>query len=656
ERIRWEKQNPEDQERLAEDFTFSAPKSVAIALHLNRDHRLHAAHLEAVKETLDLIEERYATTRIQSDGVRNLVHTGNLTIALINHHTSRSKDMQLHTHAVIMNGTQGPDGKWRSLQNDAMSEHGAMGHIYRQKLALKVQALGYRIYETKDAFELEGLSREDIEVFSKRTAAIARELERQGLEATSENKARAVLTSRRAKDRTQTLEELQQSWRAEAEVSGIESPQPKPVAVTPLRLGTARAELDSAVAHLSERTAAFSREDLYRTVFSHIQAFEVTDLDREITQHPELVRTQDARLTTVAALEREIATVREWFNGQGQAQAIATYEKAMSELKGTGLNAGQAEAIAGVLAATDQHLILHGLSGVGKTTALRELKHQIEQSGQAIEIKGFSPTIEAAEVLKASLGVETYTVESLVRKPIDKVTPHKQLWIVDEAGMVGADQQLTMLQKGNAVGARILLVGDPKQNPSVKAGGPMRSLIAHGATTFRIADIIRQQNAVQKKAVELIANDRPQDALSLLVEHDYVQEIDDRSQRVNVIAQDYLALNEKERSQTLIVTGTNAERKAIVAEIRAGLRAEGLLGEDYEVTQLTGRYLTQEQKRRIENYRQGDYIQLLRGYRSTALQSRKLYRVMGRSENELVVASEGGRLYRFDPSKYAEKE
>ncbi|HEY9825366.1 MAG TPA: relaxase domain-containing protein, partial [Stenomitos sp.] len=35
ERIRWEKQNPEDQERLAEDFTFSAPKSVAIALHLN---------------------------------------------------------------------------------------------------------------------------------------------------------------------------------------------------------------------------------------------------------------------------------------------------------------------------------------------------------------------------------------------------------------------------------------------------------------------------------------------------------------------------------------------------------------------------------------------------------------------------------------------
>ncbi|MGB8702379.1 MAG: DUF3854 domain-containing protein, partial [Thermosynechococcaceae cyanobacterium] len=206
------------------------------------------------------------------------------------------------------------------------------------------------------------------------------------------------------------------------------------------------------------------------------------------------------------------------------------------------------------------------------------------------------------------------------------------------------------------VGARILLVGDTGQNPSVKAGSPMKSLMQNGATTFRLSDIIRQQNSMQKRAVELIANGQPVEALSILSENGYVQAMPSQTERVQAIAQDYLSLNRTERSKTLIVTGTNSERNAITQAIRVGLKAEGSLGQETTILRLSSQYLSVEEKRRVENFETGSYIQLLRNYQSTPLQQNQLYQVMGREGDELVVSSPGGRLYRFDPSLYADKE
>ncbi|MGR3279584.1 MobF family relaxase, partial [Acaryochloris marina NIES-2412] len=119
-RIRGKRPNEEDDERLAHDLVLSAPKSVSMALHLEGDKRLFDAHMEAVLETFELLEREYAQTRIQVNGVRSVVNTGNMIAALMPHHTSRDGDMQLHTHMLIMNGTQGPDGQWRSLSHEKL--------------------------------------------------------------------------------------------------------------------------------------------------------------------------------------------------------------------------------------------------------------------------------------------------------------------------------------------------------------------------------------------------------------------------------------------------------------------------------------------------------------------------------------------------------
>jgi conjugative relaxase-like TrwC/TraI family protein len=649
EQIRGEKPNSSSQERLGHDLTFSAPKSVSMALHVGSNTQLFDAHMEAVKEVLDEVEQRYAQVRIQITGDRRVTNTDNLTIALIPHHTSRDGDMQLHTHAFVMNGSQGPDGVWRALWHESLVNAQWLGSLYRQKLAHKVQKLGYEIYETKNGFELTGITREDIEVFSKRSRSIVSKLKQDGLEVNSENRDRATLLTRKAKQIAQTLEQLQQSWKAEAEAMGIEVPQPGKSPLKFLGSKSALEELDSAIAHLSQRSVSFSIENIYQYVFARLQSFSLDELDLEIKQHSSLIRTRNGRFTTVKALEREIETVQRWMSGQDTAQALVEAPL----LEQTELNSGQAEAVRRFLTSHDKHQIIHGLSGVGKTRALGEIKRQME--GSAIDIRGFAPTIEAAAQLQKELHINTNTVARLALSQPD-FSPN-QLWIVDEAGMVSATQMLEIQRQADATGARILLVGDKGQNSSVEAGSPLRSLIAHGGTTHSISQIIRQQNSLQRQAVELIANGDSRAALELLSQNGYVTEVADRACRVKEIANQYLALSEKERALTLIVTGTNAERLAITKELRAGLKKEGSLEtSESKTVQLVSRQFTYEQARRADNYQVGNYIRLHREYKGTSLKKNQLYKVEQVDGDTLVVSSYGGRIYRFNPNQYKEKE
>ncbi len=99
-RIRGERPNAADSERLAHDVVLSAPKSVSMALHLSGDLGLFDDHMESVKDTQAVIEQKFAQTRIQVNGVRQSVNTGKLIAALMPHHTSRDGDMQMHTHIL----------------------------------------------------------------------------------------------------------------------------------------------------------------------------------------------------------------------------------------------------------------------------------------------------------------------------------------------------------------------------------------------------------------------------------------------------------------------------------------------------------------------------------------------------------------------------
>jgi conjugative relaxase-like TrwC/TraI family protein len=655
-RIRGEKPREDHQENCLYDVVLSCKKSVSMQIHLGQDERLYKAYQETVLEIAQLVENDYAQARIQTNGDRHIVQTGGIIALMIPHHTSREMDMNVHTHLAIANGTFCEDGKWRSLLDRGFSHAYYMGDYFSARLAAKVQALGYEIRETvteegHPSWELAGYTDEQIKVFSKRSEnAKVKELVAAGM-----SRDDALMRTRKAKNAEETLEEAQGRWKVEADAFEIEAITPLNRPIAPKLKATAEQVLESAIRHYSNRSNHFTRDKIREYAFKLSRTFTVEDLDRAIAIHPELidygklqgVDELKGHFTTAQAVEREIRTIKAWMQGKGLATAILGREAATQALEQTQLKTGQREAIIGVLASNNQHQIIHGLSGVGKTTALRQLKVLTDLC--SVEVMGFAPSIDAAKKLSTELGIETHTVQSLVKKNFD-LKPN-QILIIDEAGMVSAEMMDVVMQKANAAGARVLLVGDTGQNQAIEAGSPMRSLMQHGAEVHHIAEIIRQQNSIQRQAVELIAKGKGLDALSLLNEHDYINPIPDREYRVSALAAEFLSLSPEEQLNTLIVAGTNAEKDSITAEIRVGLKVTGRLGQSVRVVELQYAIPTPEEAQDISCYSVGDTVTLAMLHKGFSVQKSKLcFTVLAQKDDALVLRSTEGKIYQFNPA------
>jgi conjugative relaxase-like TrwC/TraI family protein len=660
-RIRGEKPRADHQENCIYDVVLTCKKSVSMQIHLGKDERLYQAYQETVKEIAELIEKDYAQARIQVNGVRRIVKTDGITALMIPHHTTRSGDMGVHTHLAIANGTFCPDGEWRSLLDRGFSHAYYMGDYFSSRLAQKVQALGYEIRSTTTeeghpSWELAGYSNEQIKVFSKRSEnAKVKELVAAGM-----SRDDALMHTRQAKQVDENLESAQLRWEHEAEQHGIEAIIPSKQPIVVKRRISAEQALEGAIQHYSHRSVHFTRDQVREYAFKLNQSFSIDDLDKAITAHRELIDYGAIRgvdelqgcFTTVHALERELSTLQAWMKGQGKATPILDRQQSTQLLEDVSLKSGQREAIVGVLASNNQHQVIHGLAGVGKTTALRQLKRLTDTQG--VQVLGFAPSIDAAQKLSEELGITTHTVQKLVKQSSFDLKPN-QLLVIDEAGMVSAEMLAVIINKANAVRARVLLVGDTGQNQAIEAGSPLRSVMAHGAEVHHIGEIIRQQNSVQRRAVELIATGNGLGALSLLNEHGYLNQIEDHHQRVNEIASAFLGLSLEEQRNTLIVAGTNAEKDAIASVIRAGQKAAGILGDSASLNQLRDRALTPEQAKEIAFYRVGDYLSLSRNYSKVELDKDIPYRVVGKIKEELLVASPEGTLFQFNPQLCKDK-
>lgn len=225
------------------DLTFSAPKSVSMMAYIGGDKQLIEAHRQAVFIALSTIEQSAAQARVKTSEGMQYQNTGNLVAALYHHDLSRAKDPQMHTHAVVMNMTQRPDGKVRSLASqigcynekaqgeingfiERVRHHNRyFSKIYETELAFRVKQLGYEITtDTKSGiFEIAGVTSESIKFFSKRRNQIEEQLEQKGM---SGGKAAAVATlaTRDAKKDVDRIT-LNEQWEQNSKNLGLDCKQ-----------------------------------------------------------------------------------------------------------------------------------------------------------------------------------------------------------------------------------------------------------------------------------------------------------------------------------------------------------------------------------------------------------------------------------------------
>lgn len=649
------------------DLTFSAPKSVSVLSEVGGDERLHAAHDQAVKETLEWMQDNIAGHRKRDMlGVRH-EHDGNLAVALFQHVTSRNKDPQLHTHAVVTNAIQDANGDWRSLNSKPLYDHMMSGgNIYRAALARNVQQLGYQIERVhRDGrWEISAVPETVQEMFSTRAQDIREAMAERGIEG-AENAERAALMTRNKKSSV-NHEQLVDEWLKKSQAAHFDPRATVGAArlagdQTEHQEGTLGRAVKEARTRLSDQEAVFSHSEMIRwSLAGAMGQADIGQVEAEIKRAEQSASLQQTLLggtkawTTQAAKRQEELILRTSHESRGKIKPAMSVAKAREQLSGTSLNEGQRRAAELIVTTEDRFVGVLGRPGVGKTFMLGAVKILLERQGYTV--KGMAGNSEAARTIEQDSGIASTTLQKHLmlasrdltvvngKNPIKSLTTSarvkREVWVIDESSQLDARGVRRTMYLADKLGARVVMLGDTKQLAAINAGKPFEQLLRAGMKHAEMDEILRQKNQVQLKAIrQTIAGD-VSGAITTLKPH--TKEIEDREKRLKAIVKDWAKLGAG-RATTAVLTARNQERIALNEAMREVLRKEGKLRDEKNAIALTKVYAQRMDKVEAEVYQPGDLVRFGRGVQRLGISAGQYLRVavVDKVKNELLLESTG---------------
>jgi conjugative relaxase-like TrwC/TraI family protein len=608
------------QERTAGyDFNFSVPKSVSLVYGLTGDREILEAFRSAVDETMRDIESEMKT-RVRRGRQDTNRTTGNMVWAEFIHTTSRPvdetpPDPQLHAHCFAPNATwdmheqRWKAGQFRYLKRDAPFFQAG----FRVRLANKLQALGYGIIRKRDDFELAGVPASLVRDFSRRTEKIEAEAKRRGI-TDADRKAELGAETRQRKQKGLSWRQLQREWQARLkpeEEDAIAAVHRRDVAYASPVCGESLA-VDYALGHGFTREATLPERKLLTEALKRgLGSITVEATRDELARRP-LIRAErdgEAFATTeeMAALESGMVAFAR--KGRGRYLPFGNPERPASR---DWLNAGQKAAVAHVLGSRDVCTLIRGPAGTGKTTLEEEVGEALTEVG--VPVVAVAQSTGAVQVLRDEAHFEEAdTVARFIRdQRMQERVRNGGVILVDEAGLLGTRDMVHLFRVAEEKEARIVLVGDSRQNRSVSAGEPLRLLEERaGLPQAVVTDVVRQQGSY-RQAAKALADGRIAEAFAGLDQLGWIKELPD-AERYAAIADAYLDVMAEKKpngdSKTaLAVTLTWAEASRVTHAIRDALKAEGKLTDERALDIWVPAHLTVPQKADSNNIEAGDLL------------------------------------------------
>ena len=615
------KTGPGKEHRAGIDITFDAPKSVSIqALHVG-DERIFEAHRDAVKRTLQYMEDKYSYARVTANKETRADLQGNMVAATFEHSTSRDNDPQLHTHSLIMNMVNTGKG-WRAHWNDQIyKDQKFIRSIYQSELAANVNKLGYSLEHGKNGeWEIAGAGEEVIQKFSKRQNTTEEYLKEHKEELQKKfpkaNEAQlrniAVKESRKAKEFV-SKGELQSRWQEEAVREKIKETvlQPGPPDKRDGPGISATEYLTMAVDALHESESTFTAKEVLDAAMRMSRGeHTVIDLERsfadrlskhnivKLGEQEEKVKKKDNRtlgvkkeiFSSLEMIKTESGIVQVFEDGKESVQSLLSEEKIKEELEQyETLTAGQRQAIEHILSSKDQFTVIQGDAGTGKTFSMEKLRHIVKREGIQLELKGLGFTGKAASGLQADSGIKSDTISRFLGKEeeSEEAGGQKELWIVDESSMVGSQQMSKLIERAKKNEARVVFIGDTKQLQAIQAGRIFSDIQKLGTVQqVTMEKILRQKTEHMKAAVSGVkafqegSDEKGVDRAFALLKSTEVNDTDDRTAQV---VDDFTG--RENWKDSAIVTPLNKQRVAINQLIHEKFRDRGIIGkEDHEFT------------------------------------------------------------------------
>jgi conjugative relaxase-like TrwC/TraI family protein len=604
--------------RVGYDFTFSVPKSVSVLYALSGDQDILAAFRSAVDETMREMEAEMKT-RVRKRGADADRITGNMVWAEFIHTTSRPvdglPDPQLHAHVFCFNTTwDEEERRWKAGQfSDLKRDAPYFQAAFRVRLAGKLQDLGFGVERKRDDFELAGIPKDVLGRFSRRTALIEKVAEEKGI-TDPKRKEKLGAETREKKGAALGWDALRKEWNqrlTDDEQQVLASVHRREMRYARPERGE-KAAVDHAIGHSFVREAVVpERKVVTEALKRGIGEVTVDGVAREVEKRP-LIRSDIAgrrMATTKEMLALESGLIDFARNGRGRHRPLGDPKRPCSR---DWFNQGQKAAVAHVLGSRDRVMIVRGVAGTGKTTLEQEIGEALAEVGKPVV--AIAQSTKARDVLRHQAGLASAdTVAMFLKSEQMQDAAKGGVILVDEASQLGTRDMDQVFRVAEAVGARVVLVGDRRQHRSVTAGEPLKLLEERaGLRVAEVTEILRQQGDY-KKAAQALSEGRTGEAFEELDKLGWVRQVAD-ADRSNQLAAAYLAaVSEKKRGgehkSALIVSPTHAEARWITDAIRGTLKAQGKLSKERIVTAWVPTHLTDAEKADPTQYEPGDLLQ-----------------------------------------------
>jgi conjugative relaxase-like TrwC/TraI family protein len=499
------------------DLTFRGPKSVGVLFGVCEPETVReivSAHDAAVAEALGYLEREACVAR-RGRGGAVTVAGGGFVGAAFRHRTSRAGDPLLHTHVVIANVTQGPDGRWTALDGRLLYRHSkTAGYLYQAALRAEVtERLDLRWHDVHHGTaDVIGVPRAVIEHFSQRRAEILDHMAVRG-ERSARAAQVATLATRRRKSYGVPVDRLREEWRARAAEHGFTLFELRRV----LWRGVLRwshgwdglAERLLADDGLTATRSTFTRRDVVQAVAEAAREGErVSAIERradELLAKDGIVevdadRTGERRYTTRSLLrtERDLLERADARRSSGVAVATGEAVEAAVRTRPT-FSDEQRRLVEALTRAGDGVQLVRAAAGTGKTFALDAAAEAWRRSG--IPVVGCALSARAACELRDQTGIDAMTIARL-RAALDRGAQLAQgaVLIVDEAGMVGTRDLARLATAAERANAKLVLVGDDRQLPEIEAGGAFHGLAERVGAT-ELLEVRRQRHGWDRDAL-----------------------------------------------------------------------------------------------------------------------------------------------------------
>ncbi|MGD0650912.1 MAG: MobF family relaxase [Verrucomicrobiia bacterium] len=617
--------------RVFFDFTFSPPKSVSVVALVGEDARIVDAHNRAVQVAIKELE-RFAGTRVHSDGHISDRITGNVVCAVFRHDTSRALDPHLHSHCIVFNATYDRvEKRWKALQNfEMVRARKYVENVYYHELARDLRRFGYDVVNhPRGDFEIKGVSQELCQRFSKRHEEIdekTRELLAQKPHLAGGNvkdiREGIAQSERLRKIKGITAEELRSLWMGQ--VSKTEKKTIAALKAGSVTLSTAQKKdcaLEAVVwaeEHLFDRRSVVQEYELWRHALEHARGGNVSIADiQNVTCKRDYVRNANSRygVTTRTVLEREWDIVSMAREGIRQFRPFCVDHSVTK----SGLDQDQGHAVEHILSSRDFVTLFRGGAGTGKSYALRIVRNGLLTAGYSLQV--IAPQRQQVIDLQRDGMTGAQTVSEFLTK---RQLPCGGVVIVDEAGQIGAKQMQRLLHYVQDNGGRVILSGDTRQHGPVEASDALWAIEKYsGLKPAELKEIRRQdpargktkeeraQIAEYKQAVKEASEGKLNDSFRRLERQGALVECSSLD-RQECLAEQFLALVDQKHS-VVVVSQTWSEIHKVNERVRSALKSRGLLGADEQtVAALEPVDLTAAQKRDRRFYDENSIVLLNR--------------------------------------------